>query len=64
MKAVPHMPELDEHQGKWVAVKDGAVVAVADSSTALAYDLRTRGIKRAVAQYVSRPSEGVRVGLG
>lgn len=61
---VPHMPELEEHRGKWVAVKDGEVVAVANSSKDLAYELKRRGIRRAISQYVPEPSPNLRVGLG
>lgn len=64
MRPVPHLPELDEFRGKWVAVKNGEVIAVASSSKDLAYELRWRNIQGAVAQYVAEPEEGLRVGLG
>ena len=64
MEPIPRDANLSSHVGKWVAVKDGRVVAVAATSTALAYELRNRGITRAVSQFVTEPSEGLRVGLG
>lgn len=64
MEPLRHLPELDEHMGQWVAVRGGRVIAVASSSKDLAYELHRRGIRDAVSQYVPKPSDGIRVGLG
>lgn len=64
LQPIPHDATLSAHVGKWVAVKEGHVVAVAATSSAMAEDLRSRGIKRAVSQLVTEPSDGLRVGLG
>lgn len=64
VEPIPHDAGLSAHMGKWVAVKNGHVVAVAATSSALAQELRSRGIRRAVSQLVTEPSEGLRVGLG
>lgn len=64
MEPLPYDASLSAHVGKWVAVKEGRIVAVAATSSALAYELRNRGIGRAVSQFVTEPSEGLRVGLG
>ncbi len=58
--------ELDEFFGKWVAVKGDSVIAAAESSQALAYELRKLGSRAsgAVVSYVAEPSSAVMVGLG
>lgn len=59
-----HLDALDEFEGKWVAVKDGRVVAAADTSSDLAYRLHDRDIRGAVSRYVPRSSDSERVGIG
>jgi hypothetical protein len=57
---------LDEFVGKWVAVKDGRVVACANNARELVpmlHELGERG-RGAVAQYVPYPSEAVMIGVG
>jgi hypothetical protein len=58
--------ELDDFIGKWVAMKDGQVVAVAESSRALVYEVHKLGDrgKGAVAQFVPPPKAGYMVGVG
>ena len=57
---------LDEFLGKWVAMKNGRVVAAADSSRELAYALNKLGssAEGSVMRYVAEPSNSVMVGLG
>lgn len=57
---------LDEFLGKWVAVKNGNVLAAADTSRELAYALNKLGSNAAgsVMRYVAEPSSSVMVGLG
>lgn len=64
MEPVPYPSGLEEFAGKWVALVDGEVVAAADTSRDLVYDMRKRGIRGATVQYVPLPSRGVKVGLG
>ena len=63
---VPYIDDLDNFVGKWVAVRAGEVVAVADSSRALVYELRKLGTRGegAVAQYVRPSTDGYIVGIG
>lgn len=63
---VPRPAELDHFIGKWVAVKDGQVIAVAETSRGLVYEVHKLGssAKGAVAQYVPPPKAGYMVGVG
>jgi hypothetical protein len=63
---VRHLPELDKYEGKWVAVKDGAVVASAQTSRELVAELRRIGdaAEGAVAQFVPGPRQSFMVGVG
>lgn len=63
---VPRLRELDEFIGKWVAVKDGHVVAAAESSKALVYEVHKLGAngKGAVVQFVPPASRSSMVGVG
>jgi hypothetical protein len=59
-------PDLDRFEGCWVAVKDGKVLAAADTSRALAYEVRKladRG-RGAIAQYVPPEATSLTVGAG
>jgi hypothetical protein len=58
--------DLDNFVGRWVAVKDGRVVAAADTSRSLVYELHKLGssARGAVAQYVPPASESAMVGVG
>lgn len=58
--------ELDAHVGKWVAVREGKVIATAPSSTDLVEKLRALGVdgRGASAQYVAPPVAGYKVGVG
>lgn len=62
----PRLRELDEFIGRWVAVKDGHVVAAAESSKALVYEVHKLGTKGkgAVVQFVPPPSRSSMVGVG
>jgi Family of unknown function (DUF5678) len=66
MEPIRRAADLDEFFGKWVAVKDGRIVAVADTSRGLAYELKKLGsaAKGAVMRYVAPPSTSALVGLG
>lgn len=63
---VPYLEEKDRFVGMWVAVKDGHVVAVAETSRGLVYELRKMGPKGAgaVAEFVRPASESYIVGAG
>lgn len=52
--------------GKWVAVKDGEVVACANNARELVPQLHELGAKAhgAVAQYVPYPSDAIMIGVG
>lgn len=65
-RPVPRLRELDDFVGKWVAVKDGKVVAAAESSRALVYEVHKLGSRAegAVVQYVPPPSDSAMVGVG
>ncbi len=58
--------ELHEFVGKWVAVKNGAVIAVADTSRALVHGLHKLGSngRGAVAQFVALDTGAAMVGVG
>jgi hypothetical protein len=66
MKPLPYLRELDRYIGKWVAVKDGHVVAFADSSTEVAHRLRELGdaASGAILQYVQPEVNAYVVGVG
>lgn len=58
--------ELDEFVGRWVAVKDGRVIAAALNARELVPQLHELGEKGrgAVAQYVPLPSDSIMIGVG
>ncbi len=58
--------DLADWAGKWVAVKDGRVIAAAHSSRELVPQVRALGLagEGAVAQFVPPPSETVVIGVG
>ena len=60
------LPELDQWEGYWVAVKDGKVIAAAHNSRDLVPQLHEMGErgKGAVAQYVMPRSETITIGVG
>jgi hypothetical protein len=62
------LPELDQWQGLWVAVKDDKVIAAAPTSLELVralHELRPVGAgKGAVAQYVPKPTDQIMIGVG
>lgn len=64
VEPVPYPTVLEEYAGKWVAVVEGHVVAAADTSRELVYEIKKRAILGAIVQYVPRASRGVKVGLG
>lgn len=66
VEPIPRPPELDDFVGKWVAIKDGHVVAVAESSRALVYEVHKLGDRGrgAVVQFVAPPSTSFMVGVG
>lgn len=60
-------PDLSEHLGLWVAVKDGRVVAAADTPRKLVHELSklSEDVRQdAVMQKAHRPSADILVGLG
>ena len=61
------LEDLDKFVGRWVAVKDGRVIADANSSQGLVIELRKLDEplrKGAVAQFVPKPSKSFMVGVG
>lgn len=66
VEPIPRPEELDDFVGKWVAIKDGHVVAVAESSRALVYEVHKLGDRGrgAVVQFVAPPSSSFMVGAG
>jgi hypothetical protein len=66
MKPVQRAQGLDEFVGKWVAVRNGTVIAVSTTSRGLAFELKKLGSSAAgaVMRYVAEPSNSVMVGLG
>lgn len=66
LEPVRRLPDLDNFVGKWVAVKDGRVIAAADTSRALVYEVHKLGAKGkgAVVQFVPPPSKSLMVGVG
>jgi hypothetical protein len=70
VEPVKRLAALNEFFGKWVAVKDGEVIAFSDTSRGLAFELqqlRSRNkdsVSGAVMQFVLEPSATVMVGLG
>lgn len=63
---VPRPAELDEFVGRWVAVKDGKVVAAALNARELVPQIHALGEAGhgAVAQYVPYPSDSIMIGVG
>lgn len=63
---VPYLEEKDRYQNLWVAVKDGRIIAVAETSRALVYELHKLGPRGedAVAEYVRPASAAYIVGVG
>lgn len=61
---VPYPQELYGLEGKWVAVRDGKVVAAAETSRQLVARMREQHIVGARVQYVAPPEDGYKVGLG
>jgi hypothetical protein len=57
---------LDRWAGLWVAVKDGTVVAAAETSHALVKKVTELGpqARGAVAQFVPEPSDAIVIGMG
>lgn len=66
MEPVRRLPELDRWEGLWVAVKDGHVVAAADTSANLVVEVHKLGAKGrgAVAQFVPPRSDVIAIGVG
>jgi hypothetical protein len=66
MQPIPYLNELTRYVGKWVAVKDGHVIAFADTSTEVARRLRELGeaSRGAVLQYVQPEVNAYVVGVG
>lgn len=58
--------ELQKYVGLWVAVKDGKVIAAAETSRDLVHSVRKLGSRGegAVAQRVPKPSNSSLVGVG
>lgn len=64
---VPPPADLAQHQGRWVAVRDGKVVAVADTPKQLVYEmskLSPADREEAVMQKAHAPSGAVVIGMG
>jgi hypothetical protein len=63
---VPRPTNLKLYADEWVAILDGAVVAHASSSGALALELKKLGARGqdAVMQYVRPPVSGYVIGAG
>jgi hypothetical protein len=59
-------PDLDKWAGKWVAIKDGKVIAAAHNSRDLVPQVKAMGEagKGAVAQFVPPPSDTIVIGVG
>jgi hypothetical protein len=66
MEPERRLPDLDQWEGLWVAVKDGKVIAAASTSRELVPELHKLGERGrgAVAQYVPRPSDKIIIGVG
>ncbi len=60
------LAELNSYVGKWVAVKDGQVVACAHNARELVPALHALGERGrgAVAQYVPYPNDAIMIGVG
>lgn len=65
-KPEPRPLDLDAWVGKWVAVKDGEVIAQAETSRALVYEVHKLGSRGrgAVAQFVPPVADSAMVGVG
>jgi Family of unknown function (DUF5678) len=57
---------IDHWAGLWVAIKDGEVIAAAETSPKLVATVRSMGQSAAgaVAQYVPRRTEDIVIGVG
>lgn len=66
IEPIRHDQELDRFTGMWVAVDESRKIrAAAPSSRELAWEIRKLGLGgKVTAQYVTPPTEGLRVGLG
>lgn len=62
----PRPAELSEFVGRWVAVKDGKVIAAAFNARDLVPQLHAMGEagRGAVAQFVPLPSDSIMIGVG
>ena len=62
----PRPAELEQFVGRWVAVKDGKVVAAAFNARDLVPQIHALGEdgRGAVAQFVPEPSDSVMIGVG
>ncbi len=62
----PRPAELAEFVGRWVAVKNGKVIAAAFNARELVPQLHAMGEagRGAVAQYVPHPSDSIMIGVG
>lgn len=60
------LPALDGWEGKWVAVKDGQIIAAAHNARDLVPELRKLGKagEGAVAQYVIPQTDTIMIGVG
>lgn len=64
-RGLPALPELDHYPGKWVAVKDRKVVAVADTSRQLMHKIQALGLAgQAVSRYVPPDDDVIVMGVG
>jgi Family of unknown function (DUF5678) len=65
VRPLVHLTELDRYEGRWVAVREGHVVADADSSASLARALREAGeLRGTVMQFVQPEAQAFIVGVG
>jgi hypothetical protein len=66
IRPVPRVEGLDRYENFWVAVRGGEVVAAAETSRELAYQLRKMGSRAegAVMQFVRPASDAFIVGIG
>ena len=64
---VPRPPALERYEGCWVAVRNGEVIAAAETSHKLAlalHDMDHRKRREAVLEYVRPASDSYIVGVG
>lgn len=56
--------DLAPYEGKWVAVYEGRIIAVGDTSGDLGAQVRSAGLAgEAVAMYVPRPTDEIAIGV-